>query len=604
MPHFHHRLPFGAELQSRAETRFRLWAPDANAVALELPNGSQRYPLRAIDDGWFETTVALGAGTRYFYRIDDELNVPDPAARFAPEGVQGPSEVIDPRAFEWHRSTWEGLPWHQAVLYELHVGTFTNEGTYAAIIPRLRELADVGINTLELLPIATFPGKRGWGYDGVLPFAPHPEYGTPDDLKRFIQAAHDSGIAVVLDVVYNHFGPEGNYLHRYANGFFTDRYQTPWGSAIDFESAAGRNVRQVFIQNALYWLEEYRFDGLRLDAVHAIRDASTPHFVDELAAAIEAGPARERHVHLILENHHNEASRLQRRPTSRLSKAQWNDDFHHVAHVVLTGERDGYYANYADRSNERLGRVLAEGFAYQGEPYGESGEPRGERSVGLPPSAFIDFLQNHDQIGNRALGERLVGLTSHDKLRAGVAWLLLSPHIPMLFMGEEYAATQPFLYFCDYQGELAEAITIGRRAEFGEFAAFATMSGHEGIPDPNACETFERSRLQWQERERSPHREWLAYIRELLHVRAQHVAPRIPAIAPGSARYEVRGAHVCVQWPVGTREVLQLDANLGDPPCHLAGTPLEIIYSTAQSNAVRELPPWGVRLSLVTGDGR
>jgi maltooligosyltrehalose trehalohydrolase len=597
MRRFHHSLPFGAELQPNGQTRFRLWAPDAKRVAV-VSGSNERFELSTSEDGWFETTAPIGAGAHYRYRIDDEVDVPDPAARFAPEGLTGPNEIIDPNAFSWDDTTWRGLPWHRAVLYELHVGTFTPEGTYAAIIPRLAELAALGVNTIELLPLATFPGSRGWGYDGVLPFAPHPAYGRPEDLKRLIQAAHAAGIAMVLDVVYNHFGPEGNYLHRYASPFFTDRHRTPWGAAIDFESEAGRNVREFFIQNALYWLHEYRFDGLRLDAIHAITDQSRTHFIDELAAAIEAGPARERHVHLILENHDNLAVRLRPSGAGRLSKAQWNDDFHHVAHVLLTGEHDGYYASYSQHPHEQLARVLAEGFAYQGEPYGESREPRGERSNGLAVTSFVDFLQNHDQIGNRAFGDRLVTLASEERLKAGLALLLLSPHIPMLFMGEEYGARQPFLYFCDYQGELAAAITNGRRAEFAEFKAFAAEAARENIPDPNSIDAFERSRLRWEERDELVHQSRMTFTRDLLSVREEHVTPRIPSITPGNAQREVSESAVCVRWPVSDG-ILQLEANLGDRACDRARpAPKKLLYSTASAPHEGRLAAWEVRLSI------
>jgi maltooligosyltrehalose trehalohydrolase len=550
--------------------------------------------------GWHEATADAPVAALYRYRIDDEIDVPDPAARFAPQGLNGPSEVIEPRAFDWSDTQWRGRPWHRAVVYEVHVGTFTPEGSFAAIVPRLRELAELGINTIELLPVATFPGSRGWGYDGVLHFAPHPAYGRPDDLKRLVQSAHAEGIAVVLDVVYNHFGPEGNYLHRYASSFFTDRYKTPWGSAIDFESEAGRNVREFFIQNALYWLNEYHFDGLRLDAVHAIRDASATHFVDELAAALEAGPARDRYVHLILENHDNQASRLQQSTAVRLSKAQWNDDFHHIAHVLLTGERDGYYSSYATAPAKQLGRTLAEGFAFQGDPYGDpygkSHEPRGERSTSLLVTSFIDFLQNHDQVGNRALGERLVTLTKDEALRAGLAVLLLSPHVPMLFMGEEYGARQPFLYFCDYQGELAEAITKGRRAEFGEFTSFASGDDRNSIPDPNALETFERSRLDWSERKLSKHQAWLDYIRDLLRVRNHHIVPRIEDMQPGSAEHKTSDALVEVRWPAHDRTLVMV-ANLSDSTCGSADVSGgSLIFSTAASPATNRLEAWEVRL--------
>jgi maltooligosyltrehalose trehalohydrolase len=597
MPRRHHRLPFGAELDPDGNTRFRLWAPDAKSVAVVCDDARASVLLTRDEHGWYEGTMSCGAGTRYRFRIDDELDVPDPAARFAPDGIEGPSEVIDPRAYEWHATQWQGLPWHRAVVYELHVGTFTEAGTFGAIIPRLHELAQLGVNTIELLPIATFPGRRGWGYDGVLPFAPHPAYGRPEELKLLVEAAHSVGIAVVLDVVYNHFGPQGNYLHRYARDFFTERYQTPWGAALDFESAAGRNVRDFFIENALYWLNEYHLDGLRLDAVHAIRDSSATHFVDELAAAIDRGPGQERYVHLILENHDNQVSRLQ--STSKLSKAQWNDDFHHVMHVLMTEEVDGYYANYADETVRRLGRVLAEGYAYQGEPYGEHREPRGEPSKQLSPTAFIDFLQNHDQIGNRALGERLAALTRKEQLRAALALLLLSPHVPMLFMGEEYGALQPFLYFCDYEGELAEAITNGRRSEFAQFSAFAGPDARERIPDPNAPSTFEKSRLRWEERLQVGHRDWLAYVRELLRLRAERIVPLVPFVRQGGATHEAAGSRLTVRWPTVGHGTLELMANMSDIPSEAATGTTVVFHSSADGTATTaQLQPWEVRWAL------
>lgn len=581
-------LPFGAAVQPDGRTRFRLWAPDAQSVALARPN-EPSLPLAPQPDGWFEATFELGAGTRYLYRIDDELNVPDPAARFAPDGLKGFCEVIDPGSYEWRASQWAGVPWHRATVYELHVGAFSAQGTYDGVAARLQALSDTGFNTLELMPVATFPGRHGWGYDGVLPFAPHPAYGRPDDLKRLIDAAHSLGIAVVLDVVYNHFGPQGNYLHRYASRFFTQKYATPWGAAIDFEVPA---VRDFFIQNALYWLNEYRFDGLRLDAIHAIRDASATHVVDEIAEAIERGPGRDRHLHLILENHDNQSRRL--RAPGRLSKAQWNDDLHHIAHVLLTAEADGYYANYADAPLARLARSLAEGFAYQGEAYGADREPRGERSTDLPPSAFIDFLQNHDQIGNRACGERLIELADAERLRASYALLLLSPHVPMVFMGEEYGARQPFLYFCDYEGELAAAITNGRRAEFSQFAAFSSEAARASIPDPNDVQTFERSRLQWQERTQGDHKEWLDYTTTLLRLRAEHVAPLIPSLSVAAARHSVREDVVRVAWPAPTA-TLHLEANCGAQKRTSSLGSGALIHSSNVAFIRNEIAPWEVR---------
>jgi len=587
---------FGPRLGADGTT-FRFWAPGARRVDLVL-NPNEPVPLRQqftpAGDGWFETLAqGVGAGDRYRLRIDDELDVPDPASRFQPEGVDGPGEILDPHSFQWRDSRWQGRPWHEAVLYELHMGAFTRAGTYSAAVQRLDDLARTGITAIELLPLNTFPGRRGWGYDGVLLYAPQPSYGRPDDLKRFVQAAHERGLMVLIDVVYNHFGPEGNFLHRYAEDFFTSAHHTPWGSAINFNHPT---VRQFFIQNALYWLNEYRFDGLRVDAVHAMFDQGDTHFIDELVDSVQRGPGSERHVHVVLENHHNEARRLGLKGCSRV--AQWNDDFHHPMHILLTGEADGYYANFADRPIEHLGRVLAEGFAYQGEMYATDGEPRGERSVALPPTAFVSFIQNHDQIGNRAFGERLTQLAPPERLRAGLAVLLLAPQIPMLFMGEEYGALQPFLYFCDYRGELAKAISDGRRNEFASFGAFADEQRRKQIPDPNAEATYLASQLDAEDMERAPHRDWLAYIKELLTVRAEKLVTLIPEIVPGAAHYETHDSVLTVSWRVHRGRVVVMQANFGDQPQPVlrAG---DLWYSTAGASVRdEEIGAWEVRLSL------
>jgi 1,4-alpha-glucan branching enzyme/maltooligosyltrehalose trehalohydrolase len=589
---------FGPQLTAEG-TRFRLWAPSARRVDLVI-DAKGGTPLRqefaAAGEGWFETLArGVGAGSRYRFRIDDELDVPDPASRFQPEGVTGPGEILDPHSFQWRELRWQGRPWHETVLYELHIGVFTPEGTYAAAIERLDDLARLGITAIELLPLNTFPGQRGWGYDGVLLYAPQPSYGRPEELKRFVQAAHERGLMVLLDVVYNHFGPEGNYLHRYAEDFFTSAHRTPWGSAINFAHPV---VRQFFIQNALYWLNEYRFDGLRVDAVHAMFDDGDTHFIDELVDRVQRGPGSERHVHIVLENHHNQARRLGRKGCSMV--AQWNDDFHHPLHILMTDERDGYYRNYAERTIERLGRVLAEGFAYQGEVYETDGHARGENSSSLPPTAFVSFIQNHDQIGNRAFGERLTRLAPPEKLRAGLAVLLLAPQIPMLFMGEEYGADQPFLYFCNYQGDLAKAISEGRRNEFASFGAFADEKRREQIPDPNVEQTYLASQLDVEDLTRAPHREWLAYTQGLLSVRAAKLVPLIPEIIAGAARYAADDCVLTVTWPVSRGRALIMQANFGDTPKPVpqAG---QLWYSTTGSSArVEEIGAWEVRLSLET----
>jgi malto-oligosyltrehalose trehalohydrolase len=534
--------PFGAAIVGDG-VRFRLWAPSARSVDIEVDGGVAS--MRHVGNGWYEHHAHdAAAGARYRYRIDGELFVPDPASRYNPDDVHGASVVVDPRSFAWNDTGWRGRPWHEAVIYELHVGTFSPEGTFRGVEERLDYLVDLGVTAIELMPLADFPGKRNWGYDGVLPFAPDATYGTPDELRSLVAAAHARNLMVLIDVVYNHFGPEGNYLHRIARPFFTERHNTPWGDAIDFGSAP---VREFFIQNALYWVEEFHADGLRLDAVHAIVDDSSPDFLTELARSVREGPGREREVHLVLENDRNAAHRL----APGLYTAQWNDDFHHVAHHLLTGERHGYYADYREQPLALLGRCLAEGFAYQGEPSPHrKHQRRGEPSAHLSPEAFVNFLQNHDQVGNRALGERLHALASPAKLRSLLQVLLLAPSIPLLFMGEEFGTDTPFLFFADFGGDLAKAVRDGRRAEFAHTA--------QGIPDPGAESTFAQSHLDWDSLHREPHASWLSLYRELLAMRRQRVVPLLPQIIAGSARFHADAQSLEVTWPLRNGDTLRL----------------------------------------------
>ena len=518
-----HSMPFGAEIVQEG-VRFALWSPTAREVALCLEESERPMPVDA--EGWRRLIVPEArAGSRYAYRIDGGLLVPDPASRFQPDDVSGPSAVVDPNAFAWTDGAWSGRPWEEAVISEVHVGTATPEGTYAALSNRLGDLQALGITAIELMPLAEFPGRRNWGYDGVLPFAPDAAYGTPDDLKRLINHAHSLGLMVLLDVVYNHFGPSGNYLHAYAETFFTERHKTPWGAGLNFDGQSGAPVRSFFVHNALYWLEEFHFDGLRLDAVHAILDDSVEHIIGEIGARAREFIAH-REIHLVLENDANEARWLPRRDgRAILHTAQWNDDIHHAWHTLLTGEDDGYYSDYADAPALHLQRCLAEGFAYQGEPSPHrGGQARGEPSNHLPPAAFVSFLQNHDQIGNRAFGERLSQLVPPERLALARAGLLLAPQIPMLFMGEEWSASSPFLFFVDFAEDeaLSTAIREGRRREFERFASFA---GGLEIPDPTHEKTFVRSVLDWTERMQSPHREILEDTRALLALRHERVVP-------------------------------------------------------------------------------
>ncbi len=584
-----HLMPFGAELLDDYGVRFRLWAPGVAAVALWLDE-ARELPMAAAGSGWFELTLpGARAGSRYRFRLPDGLLVPDPASRCNPEDVHGPSEVIDPAAFEWLDGDWLGRPWEEAVIYELHVGSFTPAGTFDAVIERLDYLAALGVTVLEIMPVADFPGRRNWGYDGVLPFAPDATYGRPEDLKRLVAAAHERGLMVLLDVVYNHFGPEGNYLHAYAPDFFNPRHATPWGAAINFDGEASRTVRDFFIHNALYWLEEYHLDGLRLDAIHAICDDSPADIIEELAVAIRQGPGRERHVHLVLENDRNQARYLGRddRGQPRQATAQWNDDIHHVLHVLTSGENDGYYADYAADPVRLLGRCLAQGFAYQGEPSSfRDGEPRGEPSAHLPPAAFVGFLQTHDQVGNRAFGERLCHLASTAALEAAAAVLLLAPQPPLLFMGEEFAAAQPFLFFCDFGPDLARAVTKGRRREFSRFARFADPAARERIPDPNASATFETCVLDWSAIKREPHRATLELHRRLLELRRQWIAPRLAGMGNGEPQVTRLSKHaLTVRWRLGDGSQLSLLANLGEDRVDTAPVNGELVFATANLDA-------------------
>jgi len=551
-----HAMPFGAALLAGGGTRFALWAPGVSELVLELGEPTpRRLAMRADAGGWHRLDVPdAGAGTRYRFCLPDGLRVPDPASRSNPDDVHGASSVIDPHAFEWHDGEWRGRPWHEAVVYELHVGTFTAEGTFAAAQARLPALAELGITAIELMPLADFPGRWNWGYDGVLPFAPDASYGTPDELKALVDAAHGLGLMVLLDAVYNHFGPEGNYLHAYCPPFFNPAQRTPWGAAINFDGAMSRTVRDFFIHNALYWLEEFHMDGLRLDAVHAIHDASTPDIVTEIARALRDGPGRSRHVHLVLENDANDAARLAQSdeqtnaPRPQPASAQWNDDLHHAAHVLVTGEADGYYADFAPAPLAEFARALAEGFAFQGEPSAfRGGEMRGTPSGHLPLTSFVSFLQTHDQVGNRALGERIHQLADPVLLPAAWACLLLSPHVPMFFMGDEFAASAPFLYFCDFEPELAAAVSAGRRKEFGSFAAFE--SGDLVLPEPGDPATFAASKLAWDERAHGEHAQTLRHIEMLLALRRRRLTPRL-AGQHGGGRFRLHDTALRVSWPI------------------------------------------------------
>jgi maltooligosyltrehalose trehalohydrolase len=548
---------FGVELRPDGAT-FRLWAPAAKRVDVLLDD--KPHALRRGEDGWLSATVAgIEAGALYKFRIDDAVDIPDPASAFQPRDVAGPSEVIDHNSYRWRARDWRGRPWHEAVLIETHVGSFTPEGTYRAMIDRLDHLVATGFTALELMPLADYPGKRNWGYDGVLWYAPDSAYGRPDDLKLLIDEAHLRGLMVFLDVVYNHFGPEGNYLGRYAPSFFTQA-QTPWGSAIDYRVP---QVRAFAIENALYWLREYRFDGLRLDAVHAIPEQGEVSMLDELSRAVgDLASETGRQLHLVLENDDNCAGLLDadEDPPRGKYRAQWNDDYHHAWHVLLTGESHGYYGDYGKAPLRDIARSLGSGFVYQGEASAHrGGRPRGEPSGALSPLAFVNFLQNHDQIGNRALGDRLEKLAEDKAIEAALAVTLLAPMIPMLFMGEEWGAAAPFPFFCDFQGDLANAVRNGRRKEFAD--AYARY-GNE-IPDPLNAATFRSAVLDWEARDLPKAHQRLTLVRDLLSVRRQEIMPRLARARFGDAAVEDNGL-LSAHWRMGDGALLHLLANLSD----------------------------------------
>jgi maltooligosyltrehalose trehalohydrolase len=507
--------------------RFRVWAPAAQAIAVHLVSPQDRLiPLAPRPRGYYEGIIdGVEPGARYFYRLDGARERPDPASRSQPEDVHGPSEVVDPR-FEWEDGGWWGLPLRQYILYELHVGTFTAEGTFEAIVPHLPELRALGVTAIELMPVAQFPGARNWGYDGVYPYAVQHSYGGPQGLKRLVNACHRQGLAVVLDVVYNHLGPEGNYLPEYGP-YFTERYKTPWGPALNFDGPHSDEVRRFFIDNALFWATEFHIDALRLDAVHAILDHSAFAFLEELGLTLHAHAERlNRRLYAIAESALNDTRIIRPRELGGFGlDAQWNDDFHHALRVLLTGEAEGYYQDFGEL--RQLAKAFRDGFIYDGE-YSEYRRRRhGNSSTAIPACQFVVFAQNHDQVGNRMLGERLGQLISFEGLKLAAATVLLSPFIPLLFMGEEYGETAPFPYFISHlDAQLVEAVRRGRREEFAAF------SWRGEPPDPQAEATFQSAKLDHQQRQAGKSHTLWQFYRELIRLRQA-----LPALAQLSKRH-------------------------------------------------------------------
>lgn len=591
---------WGALALPSGGARFRIWAPAEQSMTVEVDDVA--HAMARDGDGWFECEVATARpGSRYMFVLADDMRVPDPASRAQAGDVHGPS-IVTADDHDWRNPQWQGRPWPESVIYELHVGTFTEEGTFAGAAARLPHLARLGVTAIEIMPVAQFAGNRGWGYDGVLPYAPHPAYGSPDDMRAFIDEAHGHGLMVLLDVVHNHFGPEGNYLHRYAPQFFHADRTTPWGPAIDY----GREpVRRFFIDNALYWLQSFRLDGLRFDAIDNIRDESTPELMVEMAQEIRrALPGR--HIHLTTEDNRNVTHLHERAAdgTAALHTGEWNDDFHNAAHVALTGESEGYYEDFAADPWGLLGRSLAEGFAYQGEHAPHSGTMRGVPSGHMPPDAFVDFLQNHDQVGNRALGERLATLAAPRALELMTAVLLLSPHIPLMFMGDEFGEMRPFLFFTDFQGELADAVREGRRREFAGFSGFA---GAVEVPDPNAHATFAASRLDWERAASPDGAERTEATRRLLALRHAQIVPLLSQAGTHASRVRMAADGVlAVDWRLGEDE-LCMRANLSEKACDIAAADGRIVHADPPSAArhVTEgrLPPESLVVAVRQGTG-
>jgi len=537
-------LELGAQLQGSV-CHFRVWAPKAKQVTLRL--GERDRQMRRADKGYFELEATAKAGDRYFYVVDGQKPVPDPVSRLLPEGVHGATEIVDPETFPWTDQNWRGVPYGEAIFYELHVGTFTDEGTFSAATAKLPYLKRLGVTMIELMPVAAFPGARNWGYDGVSLFAVQNSYGGPNGLKKLVDAAHAIGLGVTLDVVYNHLGNEGNYLGMFGP-YFTERYKTPWGEAVNYDGPDAAEVRRYLIENALYWIREYHMDGLRLDAVHAIFDNSQPHILQEFATRVhELGKQLGREVAMVAESDANDPRLV--RPPERGGfgyDGVWSDDFHHAVHAALTRERDGYYQDYGDP--EQIVKALNEGFIFQGEHFKYWDKPRGEKCGDVPRSAHVFCLQNHDQVGNRPKGDRLTAIVSRGAHKAAAALLILAPETPLLFMGQEYGEKNPFLFFTDFgDPALQKAVVEGRREEFEKF-------DWREVPNPQDPQTFFNSKLTWRLDE-----DVLAWYWKLMELRKKFV------IGPErTCRAELRGGVIVMEVP-GENPVLRVSVNFGGP---------------------------------------
>jgi maltooligosyltrehalose trehalohydrolase len=557
----------GANRLADGRWEFLLWAPNARSVSLHLLHSGELLTMAPLSRGYFRRTVEnLEPGTRYFFQLDGARELPDPASRFQPEGIHGPSEVVDLNQFHWTDQNWQGRTLERSIFYEIHVGTYTAQGTFDALIPHIPELVELGITTVELMPVAQFPGSRNWGYDGVYPFAPQNSYGGPEPLQRFVNAAHEQGLSVALDVVYNHLGPEGNYLNAYGP-YFTDRYRTPWGQALNFDGAGSDEVRRFFIENALYWLENYHFDALRLDAVHGIFDFSARHFLTEIKSAVGALSKRlGRMIHCIAESDLNDSRLLLNHEQGGYDlDAQWSDDFHHSVHRLLTGEDRGYYADFGGIGP--LAATLRDGWYYKGQYSHYRQRRHGNSPRGIAASQVVVCNQNHDQVGNRAAGERLSSLVNFEALKLAAGITLLSPFVPLLFMGEEYGETAPFQYFTSHgDPELVEAVRRGRREEFAAFG----WEAEKAVPDPQDESTFLRSKPDHSRKSEEPHRTLLRLYQNLIRTRREYdlgdPAPRSVREIGDSALLVLRQAERSQQLMIFNFGKSPMPLNLTDIP--------------------------------------
>ena len=557
-------LQRGANPIAGGGVHFAVWAPKAKRLRVVIEGGTRpgEYELDPAGDGVWETVVGdAGPGTRYRYRLDEEETpVPDPCSRFQPEGVHGPSEVVDPAAHEWRDEGWSGPAMPDYIIYELHIGTFTDEGTFDAAIAKLDALKELGVSAIEIMPVAEFPGARNWGYDGVALYAPHSAYGGPEGLKRLVDAAHAAGLAVLLDVVYNHVGPEGNYLPKYGP-YFTDYYKTPWGPAVNYDGSDSEHVRRFVIDNAVYWITEYHLDGLRLDAVHGIYDFGAKHLLQELTEAVHAQAAHlGRRAVVIAESDLNDPKLL--RPSSRGGfgmDAQWADDLHHALHATLTGEQVGYYADFPNGVAD-VAVAFEQRFVYAGQFAKHRRRRHGAPAMDVPADRFVVCMQNHDQVGNRAAGERISTLASFERQKAGAALYILSPYVPMLFMGEEWGETNPFQYFVSHgDEELVDAVREGRRKEFESFG------WGDDVPDPQSEETFRRSKLDWSRAGNGPHAALRALYRELLALKRSERALR-PGDALVRVWHDAGEQWIVMELVPAAGSAIAIACNLADAP--------------------------------------